>query len=200
MATSGRNRYFDSRYGAYMLKVLPGHYRLAEGPEEMLVTVLGSCVSACIRDPETGFGGMNHFMLPAGDDPNSWGGLEAGFRYGNFAMEKLINEVIKSGCRREDLEIKLFGGANVTNIQSDVGERNIRFVRHYLKNEGLRSIAEDLGGDQPRRIHYMPETGKVQRLFLRRVDDGQSIGREERQYEKAIVRPKPDEGEIELFD
>lgn len=196
----GRNRYFDSRYDATILKVLPGDYRLTDKPGEMLVTVLGSCVSACIRDPKSGLGGMNHFMLPAGESPNSWGGLEAAFRYGNFAMEKLINEIIKSGCAREELEIKLFGGANVSNILSDVGERNVRFVRHYLKNEGLSITAEDLGGDKPRRIHYTPETGKVQRLLLRRADDSQLVGREEQQYQKTIIKPKPTEGDIELFD
>lgn len=193
-------RYFDARYGATILKVLPGQYRMASDEDEMLVTILGSCVAACIRDPKSGIGGMNHFMLPAGSDPSSWGGLEAAFRYGNYAMEVLINELIKTGCRKSDLEIKLFGGANVSNILSDVGERNIKFVREYLRNEGLRSVAEDLGGNKPRRIHYCPYTGKVQRLFLRRVDDTAVIGREERQYQKDIVKPEPSAGDVELFD
>lgn len=193
-------RYYDSRYGATILKVLPGDYRLATDEDELLVTILGSCVSACIRNPRNGYGGMNHFMLPAGDNQSSWGGLEAAFRYGNFAMEKLMNEIIKTGCAKEELEIKLFGGASVSNILSDVGERNIKFVREYLKNEGLRPVAEDLGGERPRRIHYCPFTGKVQRLFLRRVDDSQVIGREERQYQNTIIKPEPDAGEVELFD
>ncbi|NVJ97623.1 MAG: chemoreceptor glutamine deamidase CheD [Alphaproteobacteria bacterium] len=193
-------RYYDSRYGAHILKVLPGQYRMASEEDEMLVTVLGSCVAACIRDPRTGYGGMNHFMLPAGSDPSSWGGLEAAFRYGNYAMEVLINELMKAGCRKEDMEIKLFGGANVSNILSDVGERNIKFVRQYLGNEGLRPVAEDLGGDKPRRIHYCPFTGKVQRLLLRRVDDSNVIGNEESRYQKDIIQPKPSAGDVELFD
>lgn len=201
-STSGDadRRYYDARYGATILKVLPGQYRMASAEDEMLVTILGSCVAACIRDPKSGLGGMNHFMLPAGSDPSSWGGLEAAFRYGNYAMEVLINELLKMGSRKQDLEIKLFGGASVSNILSDVGKRNIKFVREYLKTEGLRAVAEDLGGQKPRRIHYCPYTGKVQRLFLRRVDDSAVVGREESQYQKDIIKPKPSAGDVELFD
>lgn len=192
--------YYDSRFGATILKVLPGDYRMSHASDEILATVLGSCVSACIRNPRSGFGGMNHFMLPTGQDPSSWGGLEAAFRYGNFAMEKLINEVLKSGCSKKDLEIKLFGGANVSSILSDVGERNIKFVRQYMANEGLKISAEDLGGEKPRRIHYCPADGKVQRLFLKRVDDKQIVGREETKYRNTIVQAKHETGDVELFD
>ena len=90
------------------VRVLPGETRTVDVADNVLMTVLGSCVSACIRNPVNGFGGMNHFMLPS-SECGTWNGEDAALRYGNFAMEALINEVLKSGCRREDLEIKVFG-------------------------------------------------------------------------------------------
>ena len=163
----------------------------------MLVTVLGSCVAACIRDPLTGRGGMNHFMLPESNS-GQWGRASASMRYGNHAMEMLINDIIKRGCTKANLEIKVFGGASVSAGLSTVGDQNCDFIRKFLRFEGLRCAVYDLGGDAPRRIHYFPETGRVKRLFLRRAADW-TIMQEETRYQNRITT-EPVDGDIELFD
>src|SRR5262249_31142777 len=104
---------FDKRAGAHMVRLLPGAYYVTDAVDEMIATVLSSCISACVRNPHTGYGGMNHFMLPESDS-GEWNGVSAALRYGNYAMEALINDVLRSGCARRDLEIKLFGGAKFT--------------------------------------------------------------------------------------
>lgn len=193
------SRFFDSRYGHVSVKVMPGEYYVSCAKDEMIVTVLGSCVAACIRDPKSGIGGMNHFMLPEGNS-DTWGGVSSALRYGNHAMETLINNIMSTGCPRHQLEVKVFGGANVNAHQKnrDVGARNAEFVIEYLENEGIPVAAQDLGGAAPRRIHYFPVTGKVKRLFLRRPSE-RIVFADERNY-----RPKADDKQatpdIELFD
>jgi chemotaxis protein CheD len=193
---AGRQSRYDPRYDAHMVRVLPGDFYATGAPEEMIVTVLGSCVSACIRNPSIGYGGMNHFMLPESSS-GDWNGATESMRYGNYAMEALINAVLKSGCLRQDLEIKLFGGANVAVGQTNVGQRNVDFVLRYLHEEGLKVAAKDLGGVHGRRIHYAPATGKVQRTLLKRAGDVAVI-EEEQQYGQKL-RAVPVEGDIELF-
>jgi len=140
---------------------------------------------------------MNHFMLPK-SKTGQWGKVSASMRYGNHAMEMLINDIIKRGCAKENLEIKVFGGASVSSGTSTVGDQNCHFVREYLQFEGLRCTAYDLGGDAPRRIHYFPETGRVKRLLLRRSTDW-SIAQDETRYQSRIST-EPVHGDIELFD
>lgn len=193
----GVKRYFDTKYKHMVVKLLPGDHYVTGEPSEMIVTVLGSCVAACVRDPETGIGGMNHFMLPEGD-AGDWRASNAVMRYGNHAMEVLINEIMHSGCPRERLEIKVFGGGNVIGGGGDVGHRNATFVEQYLKNEGFVSVAADLRGELARRIHYFPATGKVQRLLLRRASDRKIFTKETSYREK--IKPVDDGGDIELFD
>jgi len=193
----GVKRYFDSKYKHMVVKVLPGDHYVSGEPSEMIVTVLGSCVSACIRDPETGIGGMNHFMLPEGQ-AGDWKVSNAIMRYGNHAMEILINEIIRLGCPRERLEIKVFGGGNVISTGGNVGHRNSDFVEEYLANEGFKPVAVDLRGDCARRIHYYPATGKVDRLLMRRAADRQ-VFTKETSYQRAIT-PDDEGGDIELFD
>jgi chemotaxis protein CheD len=158
--------------------------------------VLGSCVSACIRDPVVGVGGMNHFMLPQ-HGSGAWGNDLKSTRFGNFAMEKVINELIKAGCVRERMEIKVFGGGNVTDSSNAVGSENAEFIRAYLKAEGLKCAASDLGGTLPRRIHYYPSTGRVVRRLLG-ISERYSIDREENDYGSRLQQQQP-AGEIELF-
>jgi chemotaxis protein CheD len=193
----GVRRYFDSKYKHMVVKLLPGEHYVTGEPSEMIVTVLGSCVAACIRDPETGIGGMNHFMLPEGQ-AGDWRVSNSVMRYGNHAMEVLINDIIRTGCPRERLEIKLFGGGNVLGGASNVGHRNADFVEEYLKNEGFKPVAADLRGDHARRIHYFPETGKVDRLLMRRAADRQ-VFTKETSYQRDISS-EDDGGDIELFD
>ena len=195
-AKSGR--FFDNASQAWMVKVFPGEFHVTSRPDEMLVTILGSCVAACIRDPVTGLGGMNHFMLPQGHS-SGWGNDPQSTRYGNFAMEKLINELIKSGCSRDRMEIKVFGGGNVIDTISNrpVGTQNAEFVLHFLEAEGLRCAVQDLGGQYPRRIHYSPATGRVVRRLLG-TGDSHVITREETEYAARLQAKKP-AGDVELF-
>jgi chemotaxis protein CheD len=189
-------RFFDAATSVWMMKVFPGEFYLTKETNEVLVTVLGSCVSACIRDPVAGVGGMNHFMLPQ-HGSGAWGNDLKSTRFGNFAMEKLLNELIKAGCVRERMEIKVFGGGNVTDTSNAVGSDNAEFVLSYLRAEGLRCAATDLGGTLPRRIHYYPATGRVVRRLLG-VSERYSIDREENDYGSRLQQQQP-AGEIELF-
>lgn len=195
--SEGKKRYYDAQKNKNVIRVLPGEHYVSENPEEVIVTVLGSCVSACIRDPLTGVGGMNHFMLPESNTGN-WGTVSATMRYGNFAMETLINEVLKTGCTRDRLEIKLFGGGNVTPGNVRVGDMNGQFALNYLKYEGFAPAAHDLGGQHPRRIHYHPKSGKVDRLLLRRDDDKQYL-KEENDYRSRLPGEVTTGGDIDLF-
>lgn len=196
------NRYWDRGRDCYAAKILPGEYYVTTN-EELIVTVLGSCVSACIRDPVMGIGGMNHFMLPVSQQDykvlRATSDSEA-TRYGNYAMEKLINDILKNGGRREHLEIKLFGGGKVIKhmTEADVGNRNIAFVRDYLHTEGFAIAAEDLGDIYPRKVVYHPMTGRVQVKKLREIHNDTIFKREAGYSEK--LQHQPVAGDIELFD
>jgi len=189
-------RFFDRRLQKVVVKVLPGEHYMSSRPNEVLVTILGSCVSACVRDPAHRIGGMNHFMLPHSENGN-WGKASAHLRYGNYAMEVLLNKLIARGCPRAALEIKVFGGANVMSGMSSVGAQNAEFVTRYLKEEGYRVAAVDLGGDLPRRIHFDPTTGKARHLYLKRAVD-KAVFRRERDFGKRMEHTEV-EGDVELF-
>jgi len=158
------SRYWDNDHRCFAARLLPGEYYVTTA-HEVVTTVLGSCVSACIRDTRIGVGGMNHFMLPldASQGSSAWGAaVSAATRYGNVAMERLINDILKLGGRRENLEIKLTGGGRVLAAMStDIGARNIDFVRQYVKDEGFNVVGEDLGDIYPRKVIYFPDTGKI---------------------------------------
>lgn len=190
--------YFDPKFNAQALKVLPGEY-LVTGNDVMLVTVLGSCVSACMRDPLAGVGGMNHFMLPEGetDGRSSWGNESA--RYGGYAMEMLINDLLKRGASRSRLETKVFGGGAVLAgfTVSNVGDRNGRFVLDYLKNEGLTVNGQDLFDTCPRRVHYFPKTGKVMVKRLPSANDVEVLASEKLYLSR--LKDSPTTGSVELF-
>jgi chemotaxis protein CheD len=194
--TRAGRRFYDTAGATWMVKVFPGEFYITNRPDEVLVTVLGSCVSACIRDPLLGIGGMNHFMLPH-HKSGSWGDDLRSTRFGNFAMEKLINELIKAGCARERMEIKVFGGGNVTDMTTAIGSENAEFVLRYLQMEGLPCAAQDLGGTLPRRIHYHPADGRVVRRLLG-TSDRYVVNREEHDYENRLLGQQPS-GEIDLF-
>lgn len=189
-------RIYDANSAIWMVKLFPGEYYVTRRADEVLVTVLGSCVSACIRDPHIGVAGMNHFMLPQ-NESGSWGEDEQSARFGNFAMEKLINELIKAGCARERLEVKVFGGGNVIDSLNAIGSNNAEFVLRYLEAEGLRCAAQDLGGAVPRRIHYFPANGRVVRRLLA-TGETTAVAREESDYRNRL-RVQKSSGDIELF-
>jgi chemotaxis protein CheD len=165
-----------------------------------LVTVLGSCVSACLRDRESGVGGMNHFMLPdEGKLVGAHGNISAGGRYGVHAMELLINQILKLGGRRDRLEAKVFGGGNVLQgfMLSNVGEQNANFIVEYLNIERIPIVARDLLDVWPRKIYYFPRSGKVMVKRLRKVNNDTIVMRE-RDYGARLFHT-PVAGAAELF-
>lgn len=186
---------YDQETGNRIIKIFSGDWHVSTQPGDMLATILGSCVSACIRDPMMKVGGMNHFLLPGEDMVVNE--LSDAARYGVFAMEQLINGILKAGGRKDRLEVKVFGGGNVINNSARIGSKNAAFIRQFLKSEGLKIASEDLEGDLPRRIHYFPDTGKVLMKKLHRKEDMRVV-EEENRYRNTIVA-KPVEGEIDLF-
>jgi len=189
-------RYWDSRFDHYAVKVNPGTHYVTKKNDEMIITTLGSCVTACIRDTKLGIGGINHFMLPESAS-GDWGGVSASMRYGNHAMEVLINDVLRLGGARNRLEIKVFGGANIIGTMALIGTKNVEFVETYLRVEHMAVAAQHLGGEQGRRIIYFPATGKVKMKLLGRHDQAAVI--EEEKNFKAKIETSEVEGSIELF-
>jgi len=188
------NHYFDRAFQIEAAKILPGEYYVT-GRDMLLVTVLGSCVSACIRDREKGIGGMNHFML-AGGDTNA---LSASARYGTYAMEILVNHLLKLGARRDRLEAKVFGGGRVMEklTHSNVGERNSQFVIDYLHTEGIPVAAQDLLDIHPRKVYFFPDSGRVLVKKLVRMHND-TLARREKEYAERLIEA-PVAGDIELF-
>lgn len=189
------NRYFDRKFGLEAAKILPGEY-FVSNREALLVTVLGSCVAACIRDTESGIGGMNHFMLP---DDGGRNPLGMSARYGTYAMEILINHLLKLGARRNHLEAKVFGGGAVlaSLASSNVGAKNAEFVLDFLQTEKIPIVAKDLLDSYPRKVYYFPHTGRVLVKKLHRVHNDTLFSREN-EY-KVRLSGSVMEGEVELF-
>jgi chemotaxis protein CheD len=177
---------------------VPGEYYVST-QEEMISTVLGSCVSACVRDARRRIGGMNHFMLPepAGERDSWTSTVGRAARYGNDAMEQLINAILKAGGRRDDLEVKIFGGGRVLATMTDIGQRNITFVQRYIATENLKLCAADVGDIYPRQVQFFPVSGKVRVRQLRATHDNNLADREKR-YLKRLA-DDPIKGEVELF-
>lgn len=150
-----------ARDGGKRIHIIQGEYRVVDDPDTVLATVLGSCVAACLRDPEAGVGGMNHFLLPG-----EFGSSHEAERYGVHLMELLVNGLLKKGARRERLEGKLFGGARMMEGLSDIGAKNAVFAKRFLQNEGIRLVAENLGGDRGRRVEYSPVSGRARQSLL----------------------------------
>lgn len=197
LMNDGTKRYFDHNHEITVVKIFSGDCYVTDEPGEMLVTILGSCVSACIRDPIAGVGGMNHFLLPGTLDEERDVDDDKAMRYGVYAMEQLINEILKLGGNKLRLETKLFGGGNVINNSAAIGSKNAAFVREFFQKEGLPVVTEDLGGNLPRRIHYYPDTGKVMMRKLKRRED-MVVVEEEQQFDSKL-RKKTLEGSIDLF-
>ena len=192
-------RYWDPTHACMTVKVLPGEFYVS-AQEEMVSTVLGSCISACIRDSERRIGGMNHFMLPepVSGERNDWSSaVGRAARYGSDAMEQLINAILKAGGRRDALSVKIFGGGRVLSQMTDVGQRNIAFVKRYLETEGLALAAEDVGDIYPRQLQFFPVSGRVRVRQLRSQRDAELAANEQR-YLKRLAND-PIKGEVELF-
>ncbi|MFO1395755.1 MAG: chemoreceptor glutamine deamidase CheD [Burkholderiales bacterium] len=187
--------FYDPHFGRQAFKIIPGEYWVTDH-DHVVVTVLGSCVSACLHDPRLKLGGMNHFMLPGAHAGGIEGGAAA--RYGINAMEILVNELIKRGSARNRLVAKVFGGANVIEgmTSMNVGERNSTFIHDFLRTEGIRVAAEDLLDVWPRKVAFFPHSG---RALCRKIKlgDRADIVRREREYERSLKEARS--GDIELF-
>ena len=196
-ASPSPNLYFDRTFNMQASKIVPGEYYVTRR-DMVLVTVLGSCVAACIRDKTNGIGGMNHFMLPKSMGEQS-GWISASARYGAYAMEVMINQILKQGAKRENLEAKVFGGGAVLKNMSslNVGDDNAKFALDYLKKEKIPVLAKDLLGDLPRKVYYFPKTGKVLVKKLQSLPNDTIIVREQ-EYNERLARSRI-EGDIELF-
>lgn len=194
------NRYLDKERNVIAAKILPGEYYVTQD-DELITTVLGSCISACIRDKEIGLGGMNHFMLPETTVDKLKQSSEAvvgnATRYGNYAMEHLINTILKNGGKRKNLEVKVFGGGRIIPTMTDVGLKNIDFILEYIDTEGLALLSQDLGDIYPRKIIYFPRTGKVGVKKINHLHNDTIIRRERQYFDN--IRNAPVEGDVELF-
>lgn len=186
-------RYWDRGRDAVVAKILPGEVYVTK-QNELISTVLGSCISACVYDYKMGIGGMNHFMLPANNNA-SIDSLSC--RYGNWAMEFLINEIIKNGGNRDNFKIKIFGGGQIIRGMGDIGEGNIIFVSQFLKNEGLQVESHDVGGPWPRKVLFNPTTGKAHVKKLRSMHND-TIQQREFKYLHEIEE-QDTHTDIELF-
>ncbi|BCO28854.1 chemoreceptor glutamine deamidase CheD [Rhodoferax lithotrophicus] len=185
--------YSDHHFQYDAVKVLPGEY-FVSGEDIMIMTVLGSCISACIWDGRIRAGGMNHFMLPEGD------GNDGGGRYGSYAMELLINQMLKMGARRETMQAKVFGGAQVMAgfTSMNVGERNTKFVLDYLSTERIPVVSQDVLDIHPRKVCYFPVTG---RALVKRLAHShpETLVVEERKGNAAFMAKTTAGGSVDLF-
>ena len=185
--------YADHHFQYDAVKVLPGEYYVSN-EDLVIMTVLGSCIAACIWDGRARAGGMNHFMLPDGDSADGFG------RYGSYAMELLINEMLKKGARRESMQAKEFGGAQVMAgfTTMNVGERNTKFVLDYLATERIPVVSQDVLDIHPRKVCFFPVTGKalVKRLAHSHPE---TLAVEERKGNAATVAKSTSGGSIDLF-
>jgi chemotaxis protein CheD len=185
--------YVDHHFQYDAVKVLPGEYFVAS-EDLMIMTVLGSCISACLWDTRARAGGMNHFMLPDGDS------ADGGGRYGSYAMELLINQMLKMGARRETMQAKVFGGAQVMAgfTSMNVGERNTKFVLDYLTTERIPVVSQDVLDIHPRKVCFFPVTGKalVKRLAHSHPE---TLAVEERKGNALSVAKSTAGGSVDLF-
>lgn len=176
-------RFWDAPRERFVAKILPGQFYVTQH-EEAIATILGSCVSVCVRDPVAGIGGMNHFLLPhaseghtahdevVNDEPNA--------RYGIHAMDLLINSLVQRGARRHNLEIKMTGGGRIITSMTDIGKHNADFVREYLAMKQLSLLSEDVGDIYARKVLYFPESGRL--LVKKLTDQSSHVGRREDKY------------------
>ena len=187
----------DYRFPYEIASILPGEFFVSRDPM-IVYTVLGSCISACIRDPVAGVGGMNHFMLPEPKEKvhDSWG---ESTRYGSYAMESLINEILKRGGLKRRLEVKLFGAGKIYEGKIDIGARNAEWVVMFLRMEGLVPAKTDLGDVFPRKVYYFTDSGRVLMKKIERIKN-QTIFDRESAYAAKIqsVKQRPEE-DVTLF-
>ena len=163
-----------SSSGTNPIQVKQGEYKVSSERDAVFTSVLGSCISACIHDPFLKIGGMNHFLLPSDSSSSS------DMMLGSYLMEVLLNDLYKNGSKKERLEVKLFGGAKVTDLNIDPGQKNVNFIQEFVSKENLNVVSMSLRGDLGRKIEFSPSSGKTRQKFVRDVVP-----------EKPVVKPAP---------
>ncbi|MDG2113350.1 MAG: chemoreceptor glutamine deamidase CheD [Actinomycetota bacterium] len=191
-------RFHDPRLGKISSQILPGEHYVTFA-DELVTTVLGSCVAACVWDPVAGIGGMNHFMIPTADHRGDEGVATAADsgRYGVFAMELLVNTILKYGGERARLLVKLVGGGHVVSSGTPVGWANVTFARDYVANEGFRLVGEHVGGVHARRVVFHPLSGRSKVVEVS-TSDPVGVSERERSYVAAMSRSTT--GSVEIFE
>ncbi len=189
------SNYYDHKFDTMIHKINEGGFCVLSRSEHIIMTTLGSCISVCMFDPVVRVGGMNHFLLP--EERNADRKDSFSMRYGNNAMEILLNEILKRGGMKARLVLKAFGAGNVLSINADIGAKNQSFLKQYIADEGMTLEICDLGGDFPRRVAFYPSTGKALVKLLRRAGD-RKIGNQEEKYRRKIEK-QHSSGDIELF-
>jgi chemotaxis protein CheD len=179
---------------ARRIHIIQGEWKVANDPNAVISTILGSCVAACLRDPVAGVGGMNHFLLPGSAGAMSAGGDAT--RYGVHLMELLINGLLKQGARRDRLEAKIFGGAKTIASFSNVGEQNAAFATQFLKDEGIPIVGSSTGGDCGRKLEFWPVSGRARQYPLTGAETQKTVALEQRPVR---TPPKPADNSIEFF-
>lgn len=187
----GRDLHAEDSGPAVKVHVTQGESHVSSDPNVVMTTVLGSCIAACLRDPTTGIGGMNHFLLPDAGDRKDGGDA---VRYGAYAMELLINGLLKKGARRDRLEAKIFGGGKLFDGLSDVGASNAAFAERFLRDEGIPIVSSSTGGLSARRVEFWPASGRVRQRLVA-VDNAPA---EVRRPIPASA-PAASSGDLELF-
>lgn len=189
--------WYEAHFQCEAVKVLPGEYFVSK-ENVLIMTTLGSCIAACLWDREAQVGGLNHFMLPDGGEADACASTAG--RYGSYAMEVLINELLKRGASRPTLEAKVFGGGQVVPQMTSmhVGEQNTRFVLDYLKTEHIQLVSKDVLGIYPRKVCFLPASGKamIKRLTL---TNAVTVMAEERAAARLAARTAVRGGSVDLF-
>ncbi|UAA38751.1 chemoreceptor glutamine deamidase CheD [Paraneptunicella aestuarii] len=191
------NRYWDRHHNTFAAKILPGEYYVTTG-QEVITTVLGSCISVCVYDPVQGIGGMNHFMLPS-SRKDDMGLLSESFRYGDVAMERLVNDLLRNGADKSRLIFKAFGGGQIIKHMTAIGQRNISFLHKFMTMEGYKLKASDLGGPHPRKVVFFPLEGSVKVKRLQHMHNDTIVARENK-YSTQLSKQEEITGDIDLFD
>jgi chemotaxis protein CheD len=174
--------------GLQRVNIVQGEYYVSDDPNLTITTLLGSCIATCMFDPLARVGGMNHFLLPG--EVNASHSQEGG-RYGVHLMELLINGLLKLGASRDRLESKIFGGANTVKGLGTIGSNNAKFAKEFLAMEGIACVGGSVGGDQGRRIQFLPTIGKARQMLVTSEVAIQPIAKLKPAHEQA--------GELELF-
>ena len=181
--------FYDAHFKNDAVKILPGEY-FVHDEDILILTTLGSCIAACLWDRNARIGGMNHFMLPEGDSG----------RYGSYAMELLINEMMKRGAARSTLEAKVFGGGQVIGGMTtlNVGERNTQFVVDYLKTERIPIMSKDVMDIYPRKVCFLPASGKAMVKRLASTNP-EALAAQDRIAAQRAVPAATGGGSVDLF-